>query len=210
MAKYQFGELEAMARQAGFDPSISPVMAAISLAESGGDPFAHNPKYPDDSYGLFQINMLDEPGYKLGQERRQRYGLRSNEQLFDPMENLKAAKDIYDNQGLNAWSVYQSGAYKKHLPSNFTAAEIPRSAAQKMSTIAPVKVDTSPPMKTGIDIQSFGGYGAPVGRSRSSDSIRKAGDSLLQVGKSVPPNKSLAGTILEYLPIGLAALALLK
>lgn len=117
---YKFDELELLARQAGFDPKISPTIAAISLAESGGNPKAHNPTYPDNSYGLMQVNMLDEPGYQLGAERRNRYGLQSNEELFDPLTNMRAAKDIYDSQGLEAWSVYSSGAYKKHLPSSFT------------------------------------------------------------------------------------------
>ena len=119
---FKFEDLELLARQAGFDSSVSPTIAAISLAESGGDPMAHNPRYPDNSYGLMQVNMLDEPGYKLGAERRQRYGLQSNDQLFDPLTNMRAAKDIYDSQGLGAWSVYTSGAYKNHLPGTFTPA----------------------------------------------------------------------------------------
>ena len=119
---FKFEELELLARQAGFDSSISPTIAAISLAESGGNPMAHNPTYPDNSYGLMQVNMLDEPGYQLGAERRQRYGLQSNDQLFDPLTNMRAAKDIYDSQGLGAWSVYTSGAYKNHLPGSFTPA----------------------------------------------------------------------------------------
>ena len=119
---FKFGDLELLARQAGFDSSISPTIAAISLAESGGNPMAHNPRYPDNSYGLMQVNMLDEPGYQLGAERRRRYGLQSNDQLFDPLTNMKAAKDIYDSQGLGAWSVYTSGAYKNHLPGSFTPA----------------------------------------------------------------------------------------
>ena len=115
-----FEELELLARQAGFSLEDSPTIAAIALAESGGDPNAHNPRYPDNSYGLMQVNMLDEPGYMLGAERRARYGLESNEELKDPLTNMRAAKDIFDTQGLGAWSVYKSGAYKNHLPGNFT------------------------------------------------------------------------------------------
>lgn len=121
---FKFEDLELLARQAGFDSSVSPTIAAISLAESGGDPMQHNPRYPDNSYGLMQVNMLDEPGYQLGAERRRRYALQSNDQLFDPLTNMKVAKDIYDSQGLGAWSVYTSGAYKNHLPSNFNRLEV--------------------------------------------------------------------------------------
>ena len=114
-----FEELELLARQAGFSLDDSPTIAAIALAESGGNPNAHNPRYPDNSYGLMQVNMLDEPGYMLGAERRARYGLQSNEELKDPLVNMRAAKDIFDTQGLGAWSVYKSGAYKNHLPNGF-------------------------------------------------------------------------------------------
>ena len=109
-------ETASVLKKAGFKDAEIPVMVAIGMGESGLNPGAHNPKYPDDSYGLFQINMLDEPGYELGKERRARYGLKSNEQLKDPFLNAKAALDIRNRQGLGAWSVYSEGIYKKHLP----------------------------------------------------------------------------------------------
>ena len=105
-----------VARQAGIPEDKIPTMVAIAMAESGGDSEAHNPKYPDNSFGLWQINMLDAPGYQLGAERRQKYGLSSNEELKDPLTNAKAAFDILNSQGLGAWSVYTSGKYKDFLP----------------------------------------------------------------------------------------------
>lgn len=105
-----------VARQAGIPEDKIPTMVAIAMAESGGNSEAHNPKYPDNSFGLWQINMLDEPGYQLGAERRQKYGLSSNEELKDPLTNAKAAFDILNSQGLGAWSVYTSGKYKDFLP----------------------------------------------------------------------------------------------
>lgn len=115
-------EIASYLRQAGFPEDVVPRMIAIARAESGGRPDAHNPRYPDDSYGLWQINMLDEPGYRLGEERRQRYGLTSNEQLKDPLTNAKAALDVYKRQGLNAWSVHTSGAADKFMPDARKAA----------------------------------------------------------------------------------------
>ena len=44
------------------------------------------------------------------------FGIDSNEQLKDPLTNMKAAKDIYDREGLNAWSVYKNGTYLDFLP----------------------------------------------------------------------------------------------
>ena len=108
-------QIAQVAKQAGFPEDKIPLMVAIAMAESGGDSEAHNPKYPDNSFGLWQINMLDAPGYQLGAERRKKYGLSSNEQLKDPLTNAKAALDILNSQGLGAWSVYTSGAYKNHL-----------------------------------------------------------------------------------------------
>ena len=105
-----------VARQAGIPEDKIPTMVAIAMAESSGNSEAHNPKYPDNSFGLWQINMLDEPGYQLGAERRQKYGLSSNEELKDPLTNAKAAFDILNSQGLGAWSVYTSGKYKDFLP----------------------------------------------------------------------------------------------
>lgn len=135
-----FEQLESLAVQAGFDPDIAPTIAAISLAESGGNPNAHNPVYPDDSYGLMQINMLDEPGYPLGAERRARYGLDTNEQLKDPLTNMRAAKDIYDRQGLNAWSVYRNKSHldffpKSEMPgTNYNAETISRGSMPVANT----------------------------------------------------------------------------
>ncbi len=108
-------QIAQVAKQAGFPEDKIPLMVAIAMAESGGDSDAHNPRYPDNSFGLWQINMLDAPGYQLGAERRKKYGLSSNEQLKDPLTNAKAALDILNSQGLGAWSVYTSGAYKNHL-----------------------------------------------------------------------------------------------
>lgn len=57
------------------------------MKESSGRPMAHNdnPKTGDDSYGLFQINMIGS----LGVNRMEKYGLESYEDLFDPLTNAK-------------------------------------------------------------------------------------------------------------------------
>ena len=99
-----------------FTEDEAVVMAAIGMAESSGRPHAHNTEGDDNSYGLWQINMLDRPGFMMGEERRGQLALDSNEQLFDPIVNGQAAKYIYDMQGFRAWTVYRTGAYKKYLP----------------------------------------------------------------------------------------------
>lgn len=105
---YNANGLYNLAKDAGFDDSQATIMAGIALAESQGNPNAHNPKPPDDSYGLWQINMIG----KNGPERRAWFGISNNKQLFDPKTNARAAKIIYDKQGFKAWSTYNNGHYK--------------------------------------------------------------------------------------------------
>lgn len=107
------GGLAGLAQSAGFTPQQARIMAAIAMAESSGNPRAHNPnaRTGDNSYGLWQINMLGS----MGPERRRLFGIRSNEQLFDPATNARAAYSIFRQQGFNAWSVYRSGAYRRYL-----------------------------------------------------------------------------------------------
>jgi phage protein D len=105
------GQAVALARQAGFTGNDAITMGAIAMAESGGQVRALNSKPPDLSYGLWQINMIGS----LGSDRRRQLGLSSNEQLYDPAANARAARAIYQQQGFGAWSVYRSGAYKRYL-----------------------------------------------------------------------------------------------
>jgi len=91
---------------AGFNPADAQRMVAVQLAESGGNSRAFNGKGRDLSYGISQINMLGE----MGPERRRQFGISSNEQLYDPLVNARAAKAILDEQGWGAWSVTRNGA----------------------------------------------------------------------------------------------------
>ena len=101
-------------RQAGFPEKDIPTMIGIAGGESSFNPRAFNPDAStgDQSYGLFQINMLGD----LGPERRAQFGLRSNEELYDPVTNIRAAKKIYDTQGLEAWGAYTNQSYKNSMP----------------------------------------------------------------------------------------------
>lgn len=107
-------EIYTLALAQGLSPSAAKTAAAIAMAESGGNPRAHNGNAGtgDDSYGLWQINMLGA----LGPARRAQLGLSSNDQLFDPVTNAKAMRMI-SSTGTNfqPWSVYKSGAYQKYM-----------------------------------------------------------------------------------------------
>ena len=93
------------------------IAAAVAMAESGGNPRAHNPVPPDNSFGLWQINMLDRPGLMMGTARRKAWGLASNEQLYDPATNARAMASILAGQGwLKGWTTYSRGSYLRHMP----------------------------------------------------------------------------------------------
>lgn len=98
----------------GLDPEKAIVMAAIALGESGGRPTAHNPNRStgDNSFGLWQINMIDA----LGPERARALGIKDYEQLKDPNVNARGMKMILASQGLNAWSVFRNGTHRQYLP----------------------------------------------------------------------------------------------
>jgi cell wall-associated NlpC family hydrolase len=85
----------------------------IAMRESGGRPEAYNPDRStgDDSYGLFQINMLGN----MGPARRRAFGIQSNKQLLDPLINARAAYKLSKGgTDFGAWGIgpnaYRSGA----------------------------------------------------------------------------------------------------
>ncbi|MFC6088528.1 type VII secretion target [Saccharothrix lopnurensis] len=105
-------EIARHAHAAGFRGEDLTIAVAVALAESGGDPRAHNDTPPDNSYGLWQINMLGS----MGPARRREFGLGSNRELFDPRENAKAANRISgDGRSWTPWTTYTSGKYRRHL-----------------------------------------------------------------------------------------------
>ena len=96
------------AKNAGFSPSEADTMTQIAKKESNWYTRAHNNKSPDNSYGLWQINMIGA----MGPARRREYGISNNDELFNPVVNAKAARSVFKSQGFKAWSVYSNGSYK--------------------------------------------------------------------------------------------------
>lgn len=125
--------LVGLAKGAGFTGQNAAIMAAIAMAESTGNSRAHNQNWKtgDNSYGLWQVNMLGE----MGPRRRQQFGIANNDALFDPATNAMAAAQVYRSQGFGAWSVYRSGAYRQFLPA--AQAAMGTTAAMGASTSSP-------------------------------------------------------------------------
>jgi len=100
--------------QAGFSGQGLATAYAVAKAESGGraDAYNGNTQTGDQSYGLFQINMLG----KLGPDRRKTFGLSSNKDLLDPATNAKVAYTMsHGGTNWGPWSAYTNGSYKKFL-----------------------------------------------------------------------------------------------
>lgn len=106
-----------LAHAAGFRGQDLVDVVAIAGRESGYDPGAFNPDRStgDQSYGLMQINMIDE----LGPARRAALGIENNEELYDPWINMQAAYQLYEESGntLRPWGGYKgrSNTYDTNL-----------------------------------------------------------------------------------------------
>ncbi|MDR7193447.1 peptidoglycan-binding protein [Luteimonas terrae] len=110
-------QLAQLFHEAGFRGENLVSMVAISMRESTGDPAAFNGNRAtgDQSYGLTQINMLDG----MGPERREAFGLTSNEQLFDPQTNARVAFELSNNgTDLSPWGAYRglANTYNTDVP----------------------------------------------------------------------------------------------
>lgn len=118
---------------AGFSGEDVRTITAIAKAESGWNARAHNPVPPDDSYGLTQINMRGD----LGPSRRKAFGLKSNDDLYDPAVNMRAAYAVYKAAGnsFRPWSTYNNGSYKKWLSISPRTGDAPTITEQQKTGV---------------------------------------------------------------------------
>ena len=129
-----------LAINAGFPPNEAVTAVAVALKESSGDPNAHNTTPPDDSYGLWQINMYGN----LAAARIAQFGLTSATDLFDPQTNANAAFAIWGGNDANwqiAWAIQDGGSNQARFNSFLPAAQ---NAAQQYA-----QLQNSPGMPTG-------------------------------------------------------------
>jgi len=100
-------ELVKMLSAVGFEGKALKVAWAVVKKESNGRPLAFNGnvKTGDNSYGIFQINMIGG----LGVVRRDKFGLDSNKDLFDPVVNAQIAYYM-SNEGSD-WSSWGVGKF---------------------------------------------------------------------------------------------------
>jgi hypothetical protein len=82
-------QLTYLLKEVGFKGHSLKTAWAVVMRESRAHPKSHNKNANtgDNSYGLFQINMLGS----LGEDRREKFGILKDAELFDPLVNAKAA-----------------------------------------------------------------------------------------------------------------------
>jgi hypothetical protein len=100
-------ELVRMLSTIGFEGKALKVAWAVVKKESNGRPLAFNGnvKTGDNSYGIFQINMIGG----LGVARRDKFDLDSNKDLFDPVVNAQIA--YYMSKEGSDWSSWGVGKF---------------------------------------------------------------------------------------------------
>jgi hypothetical protein len=93
-------ELVELLSAVGFKGTDLKEAWAVAKKESNGRPLAHNgnANTGDNSWGMFQINMIGE----LGEDRRKKFGLETNAELLDPVVNASIA--YYMSRGGEDWS----------------------------------------------------------------------------------------------------------
>ena len=111
-------DLVELLRAVGFEGKALKVAYAVAKKESNGRPLAHNGNVNtgDNSYGIFQINMLGS----LGEDRREKFELKTNKDLFDPVTNAQIAHHMSNGgQDWSSWKVYpgqkNGERYEEHL-----------------------------------------------------------------------------------------------
>lgn len=98
-------QLKRLLKAVGFEGKALRTAWAVAMKESNGRPKAHNDDLStgDNSYGIFQINMLGE----LGADRREKFDLKTNKELLDPVTNAQIAYHMSNaGQDWSSWKVY--------------------------------------------------------------------------------------------------------
>ena len=111
----------------GYSGPLDVLMGAVGMQESRGKSTAM--RTDTEVYGLWQIR------WPVHASNLKKIGITSPQQLYDPLTNAKAAKMIYDSQGITAWSGFTDGNYKQFL-----------AEAQKAGT-STTQAKVSPPAK---------------------------------------------------------------
>jgi hypothetical protein len=122
--QYNKAQLSALWRRAGGASNMANLMAAIALAESGGNPSIVN---SIGATGLWQIH----PG---------------GSRYLNPLTNARTAVSKLKSQGLSAWEAYTNGSYRQYLA---TGGRI-RPGSRRISNKKPTLTGSGPQAGSGF------------------------------------------------------------
>jgi hypothetical protein len=102
-------ELVELLAAVGFEGKALKTAWAVAMRESRGHPTSHNKNAStgDNSYGLFQINMIGSMGIDRLAKLKDKVGITKMVDLLDPVANAKAA--YYMTDGGTDWSSWGLG-----------------------------------------------------------------------------------------------------
>ena len=172
MAAYSYGQLETLWINAGGPKAVAPLMAAIALAESGGNPGALNQtdnNGTQTSVGLWQVSS----------------GTHQYPSAWATAQgNATEAVAKYKSQGLGAWGTYTSGAYLQYYKGGTPASSLPQGGGTQQATLdsapgwlVPVEAASGPiGILNAIGTQLVGGISGGVGTATSFEGIWKSLD----------------------------------
>lgn len=156
---------------AGFaneSPDVYATAVAIALRESNLNPgaFNGNKATGDESYGLFQINLLGSLRSRL-----QSFGLSQPSDLLDPANNARAAYQMYKQSGFHAWLGYRPGlTVAKQLPA---AQGLVKQVGVSGFTAAPIAHGIGKGVPLSYDTADTSATTATVGTGSIEDTVRE-------------------------------------
>lgn len=138
-------------------------MLAIAGRESGWRPGALANDDDDLSYGLFQINMMDNKKVGLDPvKRRAQFGISRNEELYDYKQNIKAARILFGDGtgggGYFPWKKNSSGDWKPGTEDWMPKAQ----AVTKALGIDQGDPAINQPSRGGTNVQVMGGTSVTI------------------------------------------------
>jgi hypothetical protein len=190
VADYTYGQLETLWTNAGGSKALAPLMAAIALAESGGNPNAENTtdnNGTQTSWGLWQISNGTHGQPVAG--------------ILTPSVNAQQAVAKYKDQGLGAWGTYTSGAYQQYYQGSTPATALPQggggsSSGSTTSTAQQAELDSFSPgdatwlegpqgIIQGIASMLAGGVTGAASDAQSAEGVWKSLSILATEGEAV-------------------------
>jgi len=181
MADYTYGQLETLWTQAGGSKALAPLMAAIALAESGGNPGALNTtdnNGTQTSVGLWQVSNGTH-NYPAS--------------WATPQGNAAEAVAKYQSQGLDAWGTYTSGAYQQYYQGSTPASALPQGGSTQQATLtsapgwlAPLEIASGPiGIINAVAGELVGTVTGGAGSAQSLEGIWKSFDTIAKEGAAV-------------------------